>query len=128
MCVCLGWRKSCTWPHLAARPSRETELAAEHPLHVVCAWIGNTTSIAAAHYLQVTDADFERAARGAAKSGAVEVQNAVQQPAAPFRTQLSELANHPCSMGDLQQNAEACELVRNAQVGTEGLEPPTPSV
>ena len=60
------------WPKLFQnlRASRETELAAEYPLHVVCAWIGNTPSIAANHYLQVTDADFERAAEGGAKSGA----------------------------------------------------------
>jgi integrase len=59
------------------RASRETELAGEYPLHVVCAWIGNTEMIAAKHYLQVTDADFERAA----KSGAVRctaLQNPVQ--------------------------------------------------
>ena len=35
-------------------------MAAEYPLHVVCEWIGNTEMIAAKHYLQVTDADFER--------------------------------------------------------------------
>jgi integrase len=46
------------------RASRETELARKHPLHVVCAWIGNSQPIAAKHYLQVTDDDFERAAKG----------------------------------------------------------------
>lgn len=59
------------------RASRETELAAEYPLHVVCEWIGNTEMIAAKHYLKVTEADFERAA----KSGAVNrpaLQNPVQ--------------------------------------------------
>jgi hypothetical protein len=29
------------------RASRETELAAVYPMHVVCAWIGNTERIAA---------------------------------------------------------------------------------
>jgi len=53
------------WPKLFhnLRASRETELAAEHPIHVVCAWIGNSQQIAAKHYLQVTDADFEKARR-----------------------------------------------------------------
>jgi integrase len=53
-----------SWPRLFhnLRASRETELAAEHPIHVVCAWIGNSERIAAKHYLQVTDADFQRAA------------------------------------------------------------------
>jgi integrase len=67
------------WPKLFhnLRASRETELAAEYPLHVVCAWIGNTAMIAAKHYLQVRETDFERAA----KSGAVRctaLQNPVQ--------------------------------------------------
>jgi hypothetical protein len=57
------------------RASRETELAAQFPIHVVCAWIGNTEMIAAKHYLQVTEADFERATsssrEGGAESGAV---------------------------------------------------------
>ncbi len=44
------------------RASRETELAAEFPIHVVCQWIGNSVTIAAKHYLQVTEGDFEKAA------------------------------------------------------------------
>jgi integrase len=51
------------WPKLFhnLRATRETELAQQFPLHVVCAWIGNTQLIAAKHYLQVTDADFDKA-------------------------------------------------------------------
>lgn len=73
------------WPRLfhAMRASRETELAKEYPIHVVTAWLGNTPRIALKHYLQVTDADFERAAEplaGGAESGARSAQkNAAQQ-------------------------------------------------
>jgi integrase len=51
------------WPQLFhnLRASRETELVREHPIHVVCAWIGNSERVARRHYLQVTDADFEKA-------------------------------------------------------------------
>ena len=51
------------WPRLwqNLRSSRETELAHEWPLHHVCAWIGNSPSVATRHYLQITDADYERA-------------------------------------------------------------------
>jgi len=51
------------WPRLFhnLRASRETELVREHPIHVVCAWIGNSERVARRHYLQVTDADFEKA-------------------------------------------------------------------
>ena len=45
------------------RASRETELAQSFPLHVVCAWIGNTERIAAKHYLQVTEDYFTLAAK-----------------------------------------------------------------
>lgn len=53
----LPWPK----PFQNMRASRETELMKKHPMHVVTSWIGNTAAIAAMHYLQVTDADFEKA-------------------------------------------------------------------
>jgi len=51
------------WPKLFhnMRASRQTELAESYPIHVVCEWIGNSKAIAQKHYLQVTDAHFERA-------------------------------------------------------------------
>ena len=56
------------WPKLFhnLRASRETELAATYPIHVVCEWIGNSAAIAAKHYLTVREEDFERAAQGGA--------------------------------------------------------------
>lgn len=48
-------------PFQNLRASRETELAARHPLHVVTAWIGNSVGVAQKHYLSVTEADFEAA-------------------------------------------------------------------
>lgn len=59
------------WPRLFhnLRASRETELAATYPIQVVTAWLGNTPRIALKHYLQVTDADFARAAADASGSG-----------------------------------------------------------
>ena len=55
------------WPRLFhnLRSTRETELSHEHPLHVVCKWIGNSPAVAKKHYLQVTDADFEKATQKA---------------------------------------------------------------
>jgi hypothetical protein len=78
------------------RATRETELAADYPIHVVSRWLGHTAMVAAKHYLQVTDADFERAA----KSGAVEVQNPVQQPAASSRkmSQVRTQAHADCGL------------------------------
>ncbi len=52
------------------RASRQTELAEDHPIHVVCAWIGNSVKIAKKHYLMVRDSDYDKAT-GAAKSAAL---------------------------------------------------------
>lgn len=63
------------WQNL--RASCETDLAAEgHGIHVVTDWIGHTPKVALANYLQVTEADFEKA-----------VQNRVQQSHAPVGKQ-----------------------------------------
>src|SRR5262249_57784702 len=72
------------WPKLFhnLRASRETELAAEYPIHVVCEWIGNTAAIAAKHYLTVREEDYERAAQSGAKPGAPEAHFPAQQVAA----------------------------------------------
>jgi hypothetical protein len=51
------WEKPCQ----NLRSSRETELAGTFPLHVVCAWIGNSEAVARQHYLQVTDEHFAAA-------------------------------------------------------------------
>jgi integrase len=53
------------WPKLFhnLRASRQTELAERYPIHVVCAWLGNSARIAGEHYLQVTEAHYEQAAQ-----------------------------------------------------------------
>jgi hypothetical protein len=64
------------------RASRETELVASFPIHVVCAWIGNSQRIAVKHYLTVTEADFAQATGRAAESAAFALQKATVQQAA----------------------------------------------
>jgi integrase len=51
------------WPKLFQnlRATRETELAEKYPIHVVCAWIGNSPRVANESYLQVTEAHFKSA-------------------------------------------------------------------
>lgn len=52
------------WPRIFhnLRATRQTELEEQFPSHVVCAWIGNTETVARKHYLQVTDRHFDAAA------------------------------------------------------------------
>lgn len=80
-----------SWPRLfhAMRASRETELAKEYPIHVVTAWLGNTPRIALKHYLQVTDADFERAAEALEKRGAERGARSAQNAAQPGRAAMA---------------------------------------
>ena len=51
------------WPKLFQnlRSTRQTELEESYPSHVVCAWLGNSESVARKHYLQVTDDHYQRA-------------------------------------------------------------------
>ncbi|MCC6322787.1 MAG: tyrosine-type recombinase/integrase, partial [Phycisphaerales bacterium] len=75
------WPKA--WQNL--RSSRQTELAEEHPLHVVCSWIGNSVVIAQRHYVQVTDAHFAKAIAGS--SSIKPAQKAAQHDAELARTE-----------------------------------------
>ncbi len=73
------------WHNL--RASCQTELAATYPLHVVCHWLGNTTTVATQHYLSVRDSDYASAAQPAkllnvgAESGEVDSASATVKPA-----------------------------------------------
>lgn len=53
------------WPKLFInlRSSCESDLLRIHPFHAVCAWLGHGPEIAAGHYAQVTEIDFERAVK-----------------------------------------------------------------
>jgi hypothetical protein len=98
-----------TKPFHNLRATRETELAADYPIHVVCTWIGNTASIAQKHYLTVTDDYFERAA----KSGAVALQNAVQHAAAPSTHDFAITPEGENAYSVTLSGAIGCEMSRN---------------
>ena len=81
------------WPKLFQnmRASRETELAAQYPLHVVCAWIGNSPAVAKAHYLQVTEADFAKAVQNPVQSVQITSQSGAVSKGGP----VQEIAEKP---------------------------------
>ena len=91
-------------------------------MHVVCAWIGNSEAIAAKHYLQVTDADFEQANLGKA------TQNPAQYASETARNRQQGAIGEPQICGDLLGVAGGLGSLQVANVGTEGFEPPTPRV
>ena len=101
------------WPKLFQnmRSSRETELAESFPMHVVCAWIGNSEPIAAKHYLQVTDDHFALATEA--------VQNPVQQPSTSSCKGRQVLQENPCFAG----SCESLQNHANTKLAEAGLEP-----
>jgi hypothetical protein len=119
------------WPKLFQnlRSTRETELAQHHPIHVVCAWLGNSPAVATKHYLQVRDEDFERAARtvtGDAESDAPSDAEATQNATQPASAGVRQDASKTLSSRDLcPPLANGGELWEEYQVPPEGLEPST---
>ncbi len=108
------------WPKLFQnlRSTRETELAEIYPLHVVCAWIGNSQIVAAKHYLQVTDEHFQRAV-----GNPDAMQNAMPQaavsPSAPThgrKTEHRKLATRK----ELQKEKTPCENTEPLEMGDIG--------
>ena len=69
------------WPKVFQnlRSTRETELAEQFPMHVVCAWIGNSQPVAAKHYLQLTDEHFTRAIGDQSEEPVQAAQNPAQK-------------------------------------------------
>ena len=94
------------------RASRQTELAESYPLHVVCAWIGNSKAVATEHYLQVTDAHFARAIRAgeqAQQNPQHEVQqNAQQQGQASRRNEVNGAKKSLENSGSTRGEAQGC--------------------
>lgn len=95
------------WPKLwhNLRSTRQTELAERYPIHVVCAWLGNSRAVAQEHYLQVTDSHFSHAAH---ESGTV---SAGVKPESPNGTALvttSSAAQNPA-----QYTSESARMGQN---------------
>ena len=117
------------WPKLFQnlRSTRETELAQSYPIHVVCAWLGNSQRVAAKHYLQVTDADYERAAEGGAKSGAQAAQNPAQHAAGDSGRLWQETTQAPECQGLVPESSNICKRVQKYRVTPTGFEPVLPA-
>jgi integrase len=106
------------------RASCETDLTQTFPIHVVCRWLGNTTTVAMKHYLQSMETDFQRAANsGAVNPGAL--QNPVQHRAAPVRTGSQQSTQEQLICGDMRDGASVCGSTQNYLAPRLGLEPRT---
>jgi len=123
------------WPRLFQnlRASRETELAAEYPLHVATTWIGNTARIAERHYLQVPDEAFAKAIRDnhrleQAAQNAAHVTHAAQNPAQQSHAKRRNVAHVTSSggveKGDLQPDTADCSDLQDTLMEAEAHEHP----
>ncbi|MCX5654969.1 MAG: hypothetical protein NTY65_10015 [Planctomycetota bacterium] len=86
------------WPKLFQnlRATRETELADSWPMHVVCAWIGNSEAVAREHYLEVTEDHFRKAAQK-------EAQYPAERPLPERKAETADVQKPP----DLPNDSEA---------------------
>lgn len=106
------------WPKLFhnLRATRETELAADYPLHVVCKWIGNSIQVATRNYLQVRDEDFRRAANPAHYFAHMTATACVSQSMPGGDTASSEPEEKPKKRGETLP-------IRKRRVSPTGVEP-----
>lgn len=120
------------WPRLFhnLRASRQTELAATFPGHVVCSWLGNSERVASEHYLSLLDSDFARAietptpTRGA-KCGALGAHFAAQRPMSPSGHESPNDAQ-ALERGDVVRVVDAQrDEARDASMAPAGFEPAT---
>lgn len=113
------------WPKLFQnlRSTRETELAETYPIHVVCAWIGNSEAVAKRHYLQVTESHFARAIDDAIAGGSDDGE-------ATRKTTRSAAFSRDQEKPGVSKSPRCTHSSAFAKqsVGDEGLEPPTSTV
>jgi hypothetical protein len=113
-----------TWPRLwhSMRAGCETDLAREYPPVVVAKWLGNTQAVAMRHYVDVTDADFERAATG----GGVSDTKAAQKAAQSVRVRSGDKSQAAGSAQEnppvLQDSATSRESEQNRGMEAAGIE------
>lgn len=114
------------WPKLFhnLRSSRQTELAEEYPIHVVCAWMGNSRAVAQGHYLQITDEHIRRAtAEPDASKDAKAAQKAAQSAAVRRGKGRDLVSPENENRSGLPSDSDVSRNVRDVLVGAEGFEP-----
>ena len=104
-------------PFQNCRSSRQTELEQQFPTYVVCAWLGNTPTVAHKHYLTVTEEHFATATTIGDKRG-------TQTPVL-CRSDSQEKTRTVHQVPEYASFSEVVGILENAQVAEEGLEPPT---
>jgi len=115
------------WPRLwhSLRASAESDLVAAFPLAVVTKWLGNTPSIAMRHYVDVTDADFQRAAAWVPVGLEGVAQKTAQHTAAHSGTEQKDITQPGDADHTMLQHAPLFRCMHPPKVERRGVEPPT---
>ena len=103
------------------RASCETDLMARHPIHVVCAWMGNTPAIALRHYLTVRETDFA----ADAPADAAPTRNSTRTRADPGRLEKKNNPEPLAGVGFSPAGSARVQPSPAVLVHPEGFEPPT---
>lgn len=126
----IGRANLTPWPKVwhNLRSSRQTELAEEYPIHVVCAWLGNTRAVAQEHYLQLTDAHFTQAAQEQPSTTSPDptekaAQKEAQYPAGQCGTEQNDAAADKQNRPDLPGDSTPYDSVLYAGMTPTGFEP-----
>ncbi len=111
------------WPKLFQnlRSTRETELfkVTGGNVKAVCSWIGNSPAVAMQHYAQVTEADFQEAAKtsligDAEKTVHFSVQTTAETTGKDSQEEKAEPALSPSDCDSKREFAACCETTQNA--------------
>tara|TARA_R110002072_G_scaffold179059_1_gene335057 strand:- start:116968 stop:118371 length:1404 start_codon:yes stop_codon:yes gene_type:complete len=117
------------WPRLwhNLRASRQTELADHFPSHVVCAWIGNSESVAREHYLKVTPEHMQRAVNGVSLPGVMPsvMPHDVDLPGIEPQSQIRLAADDSRNSSQRKKKRSHAEACDRSKMEDNGLEPMT---
>ena len=111
------------------RASCESDLAQSFPLATVTKWLGNTPSVALRHYVDPTEAAFDRALEwrptetGGAKCGAFGAQNAAQRVDAGNSGESQKPAQLVECHTTGNNPAIPCDMVHESERKCMGIEP-----
>jgi hypothetical protein len=100
----------------------QVELSARFPLHVVCSWLGNTTTVATQHCFTVRESDFENALSPQPVTSTSRLQNARQHTAEMPRTASQTTQDQNEQRLAVQAFTTGCEPVHSSLMPPEGLE------
>ena len=110
-------------PFQNLRSTRETELMEIYLAHVVCGWIGNSEAVARKHYLQVTDAHFEKAI--IPKLAETVARQVAHKPCETTQTGKQAKKSNPAKLNVFRGSADEFATLRDLKITRPGLEPGT---